>query len=609
MILLPRRSDGPVWCSLLDAPPPVAGPTRVSALGFMADRDRRINEGVLGITRRLRPGPGIAAPPEMPLPASRGWSSLLDDARWAFRSGPTVRRSRRTSALLMRKRGKASAWTVIQTISGLSATGADSTTFTQARLRATYSYIKESDGATATAEVVLAINVPDNIDSLATPLGAVLFVCGTKGVGVGNWIELNENREAYAADGDFAGFGQDDVAACALASGRDVYLKGDPAAPYGRSGDPVVTIQYNNPGFGPAPAQTNGTYDYSSTENADFLNSTPRNDNGDDYCGPMSHAAIEAAVGAAFEYLSDYYGYSDSEFRLVLVSFSNGVTCAGGWMDGTSHDVHAHIEVEGPTDSFEQLLCSECHDEFGTYWEDLQAVGLGAGCLFVGRQNLATSWDFSAWTACRALPSACGAGELFGTTYEYYGRPPEELQEPAIWAAIFGVVFGHTWWPVNAENIGCTPWLDTCTESTPAYDLNVLATLGDFWKARKPATRFSGRKGAYIRVQDQQDHVQPFHYHNRHAWRALNYAQAMCGGATDDGDVFWADQAYIGHATDANPAIRAGAAPVTYNASYDGSSIDPDDATTFPAQPSLTRWATEVDLVRWAMVTTFTRGC
>lgn len=532
-------------------------------------------------------------------------------------------------------------WELLTDDAGLSASDRDQTTFRSVVLRTSYRHETESDGSEADASCVLRVNVPEDLSrrldgkKLSSPgsgglglpfggdspfggqkIGVVLFVSGTKGVGVGCMLQLNERDPLVGSwapaheDWEALGFlsnrsGKDDVAACALAAGRDIEFTDKTV--YGRSGEGMITIQFNNPGYGPGLLTCGDRVERNSSHNPEFLGSTPDNDVGDDYCGPMAHACCEAALTAALAWLEESYGLRRVDARLIVISFSNGITCATGWMSKTDFDVHAFIDVEGPTDSFEQLVCAEVLDVFGDYVTGMQNPHAcdAAG----GPTSLASAWDIDAWVAGQTLPKACGGNEFFYSAYAYYGRPPEELWVPAL-AQYVNAVFGFSeasWWPESAH-VGCTRGADTCPSWTPDYDPEVLLKLGEFWANRKPAEFLAARKGAYIRVNSSGDHVQPYHYHNRHAWRALQYAWQACGSGALD--VYWADQDYFETASAESSSDRESAEPASFDNAPAGTTLDTDDASTFADHPEIKeKWAVEVDLARWALATDFSRGC
>lgn len=444
--------------------------------------------------------------------------------------------------------------------------------------RVAYSYRKEGDPLELRqACVVYRINLPMFAQFTATDytpgaydqyLPVVVMVGATSSIGV-----------VAATTGAAAVGGSDSDAATALASSAVVT---GPSGPFGREPFPMICVTYNNPGFGAGP--------YQSTGNPDFVGSTEGNDNGDDYCGPMQAAALQAVMEHAASILELV---SDLPVRLVLTSFSNGATCASGWMARHSTvEVHAFVEMEGPMDGEEQLVCAECHDPLGQY-----AYNGAAGC-----PTLAGDWDLTLdqWLSCHSLPTGCDGRAKFQPAWNLYFRPP-----PALAGLLEARDAGLG--PLDRLRNHPYPKLPT----TVSFDPALIPGTGAFFAERTAETNLAKRRGAYVRINGLRDHVQPVHYKNRHAQRALNAGLVGhgCGGGTVAEDVYYADSAYYADAQSVSDGTRQAATPVRYAA------VVPAGASSFGSWvqwPDLTttgRWPVQVDIVRWAFGQTFTSSC
>lgn len=451
--------------------------------------------------------------------------------------------------------------------------------------RLAYSYEDERSGEPVHACAVMRINEPMGTTifqdaSADNPVGIVFFVNGTAGVGVGCAVDTrwNDGRLGHSEQGD------DDFPSVVLAAGADlVEVGGEEGQSFGRTGSaPVVTVHVNNPSYLRSP--TCGEARLSDPVEA--FEGVSADGSGDDNCGAATVAAYEMAMLTLYEHLSANHGLRSDHTRLVLCSFSNGLTCATHWLATTRHDVHALIDLEGPTDSFEQLVCAECSDPLGQYncngrWMP-SSLGLSTWrtCVDGGRQP-----------GCQFKGSA--SRTMFEAAWARYYRPPTELGTTL---GVFGATTGS--YP--------TPPIPS---GGPDFDPGVLPWLDEFWESRRPATFLSasGRKGAYIRINDLSDHVQPDHYKNRHALRALLAAASAraCPSGQVAADVYWADESYLEGPAPGEPAR------------FNGLAVDPDSYSlaNWPAWTDIEqgsarkKWAVQVDLARWALSTDFNAGC
>lgn len=322
--------------------------------------------------------------------------------------------------------------------------------------------------------------------------------------------------------GRYVGDGFHTEIAGLLADGSDIPVPRTMTVLSPEAGDVVVTVQFNAPGRGDATCTVGGaSADEEASAHSDgdpaFMGaeSTPGNQTGDDFNGEMTYAAVTAVVEAAEAIVRAAYG-ADVDIRKVVCSHSNGAVLASR-LAAERTDIHAFIDAEGPTDSLEQTVSTECFDFFGTYVRK-------PGCPWSLPQEL----SLDVWMSCRGLRGGreetgllgrCGGhttnGEpFFELAWEYFFRPPEDVLAEA------------------TSGLG-NPFIDDTGQ--PFDWATVLdGEVAAFWGARRPLTYHAQRRTPYVRINCKYDHAQPEHYRNRHATRALLAAASSTSAYPSD---------------------------------------------------------------------------
>lgn len=296
---------------------------------------------------------------------------------------------------------------------------------------------------------------------------------------------------------------------------------------------PIVTVQFNAPGRAPAPC----AFDVSSDGDPNLAGSTPTNANGSDEYGEMSLAAIAAIIDAVEETIETEWPGLD--IVKVVASHSNGIVL-GSRLASERDDIHAYIDAEGPTDSLEQTVSTECFDFFGTFPEDVY----GSSCVAPP-----ATLDLAGWIRCAGLrgglqeplrANQCGGHwvrstqkTFFESAWGKFFRPPEDLLDEATAELNAGVRL-----PQPAANTGSGMNFDWATVTS--------GEVTAFWSERRPLMRLEQRKTPYIRINCRDDHAQPRHYRNRHATRALLAAASCDSTECPASDVYWLKTVSLG---------------------------------------------------------------
>jgi len=426
-------------------------------------------------------------------------------------------------------------------------------------------YFTEADGSETMYDTWVRMNLPWDYDgdySGATDgephffssrgIGVVLLVTGSGGTGV----HCTERLGTYTIEGD------DDIAAV-LAMGA-VPRYSTTGTALGRLGEPMVTVTFNRPSRGAAGTFPDGTArDTQATGVAAYQGYAINND-GDDDGGPETTVFIEAVMQMALEIVQETYDSPrdvDHNFPVIVSSFSNGAAGAARWLRYTSVPVHAFIEAEGPSDSLEKTVATECYDPFGEY----------------GADELPTYFNAAAWANAAAakeylLDNAWGKylntgayREKFGPSLKGLNLPPLELV--LNWIGEYsllsgpghatGFVFDEVQYPVDIDGTPTGRIYGSRSEAkfklamlngefghgyfsangpVSGYLLDVAA----YWSERTLEDNLPHLPAdcIYVRINGKFDHVQPRHYLNRHAVRAVVAAQSS------GNDVFLADQDY-----------------------------------------------------------------
>lgn len=361
-----------------------------------------------------------------------------------------------------------------------------------------------------------------------------------------------------------------------------------------RPAEPAYSAFYTNPGHADPGADPASTADdaFVATGDPDFVAvATPSNPSGDDYCGLMTMAAMDAVffvvreLVEAVERGSSISGRSHRQQRTILCSFSNGLTCASRWM-ATSiitnhlHGIHALIDLEGPTDSLEQTVTTDCFDPFG-------------GTTLPG------AIDYATWSGCGSTVH-CGhtrPNQYFDDAWGYFMRPPQDiLFDFGAQASVQGP-YSSAWGSAcnHARTSTYKQWYGSgYVPGAPTAAASTARSMRDFWRDREAKEHLEDRMGGYVRINRLGDHAQPSHMKNRDAVNALN---AAFNGVV--GDTWYADISYL-------TALGLGdfnATPTAMTTSYDAT--NPTGSPSWPVWEDfglhgVDRWHVEVDLIRWA---------
>lgn len=378
---------------------------------------------------------------------------------------------------------------------------------------------------------------------------------------------------------------------------------------YFRPGPPMIVATFNYPGRGNASrgVQAEGA--------SDFVCDTPSNGTGQDYAGEMTFAATEAVVAVLLEIVEDIRDqWLDSAFsriygplgtngaRLIVCTSSWGLNPAARWIANTSLDVqvHALVDWEGPTDSAEALIVTTDYDPYTP--------------LDTGLPPELTSTVFERW--------AVGNTKSF----PHWFRPPHPLlfadALPTNWSTFVWALArgydpgrdGRDWWISQSAPIRFVPGLisdmwderynDTYSSGDPLH-----VQLVDFWEPREAITWLAdvtAQRTAYVRIQGRDDHNQPLHMLQRHAIKALN---AAFSGYPSVSLAYYADEA--NYWQDANGYLLDTAQPSQVATSFDVANPQPTvvgdwgNEEFWPDVFEGKAWSVQVDLIRWALETTF----
>lgn len=390
--------------------------------------------------------------------------------------------------------------------------------YTSVWYRATYEY----DGEFYIA--VFRMNLPAVLDTPEARLA--IFILG--------------GRDADVECSEGAGRGFHDEVASLLATGFAINTgSGAPISPRSAA---IVTLQFIAPGRGvaacaPLEDVAEGTV-LSSDGDPAFMGVSPNNPFGDDLNGELTYSCITAIIELAEGIIRNYYG--DVDIVKVVSSHSNGVVL-GARLAAERDDLHAFIDAERPTDSLEQTVSTECYDPFGVY--DPLAV---SGCPSSSRFGftLPRTLTLSGWMQCRGLDGGANAGQTFpytgqcgghtqgnGNTYfenawGYFFRPPTDVLDEALDELSAGVSLGQP-----SVNLGSGMDFDWSTVLT--------GEVTAFWSSRSALELLPRRQTPYLRINCAFDHVQPVHYKNRHATRALLAAATCNHTECPASDVYW----------------------------------------------------------------------
>jgi len=482
-------------------------------------------------------------------------------------------------------------------------------------------YFDEADGSYSVYETTIRVNLPWDYDGdysgategapyfngLST-IGIVLLVTGSNGIGV----SCTEEHTGTTINTD------DDIAAL-LAMGAVPYWNttSSPPTTVGRSGEPMVTVTFNRPSRGKS-----GTYPDKTDGNTEATGVPAYQDyallnDGDDDGGPETSVIIEAALQVALQVAGEAYGvvFSGANYRLIVSSFSTGGACAARWLRYTSVPVHAFLDAEAPSDSLEKTVATECYDLFREYDVDELPASFNAEAWAAA----AIAQEFLSTNAAVEYGDSRAYNNKFGPSLTGINLPPWELADE--WLAEYRAYMGSAADFVANEvqyPVDVVPLIEgnkkTGNESETNLKLAMIngafghgynsasgpvegyiADVIDYWTERTLVDNlpYLPTDCIYVRINGKFDHVQPRHYLNRHAIRAVVAAQSS------GNDVYMADLAYweAMHAAGlggTDPTDASTYASLDYDNPRDIEDIWPDFAVS--SYRSLVR----VDLARWA---------
>lgn len=351
-------------------------------------------------------------------------------------------------------------------------------------------------------------------------------------------------------------------------------------------GPPMVVVTFTRPGRG-------NRVGWSATGDSRFRNTTPENTNGEDYGGELTITYMNAVMDVTLAIVADCFG--DVTTRLVMLSESIGFPIGARWVAQAPWAVHAHVNWEGPADSFDAMGTVTPVPE-GTWPPPSYFSGnyaeweAGFGNLLVFRPPLQLlDLDSGSW-----LP---GAGEtILGGWLEYWA-----------FLAFFG-------WSDEAG------WLSYWQEYYWQYGTHRAdadAWLRDFWEEREAIHHLEAGMPsgcAFVRIQSSYDHSQPSWVNGWNGVKALN--AAFSGGNSNtyySRNTMW--DALHGVP---EPATNPLAAPTQMKALFDEGDLPPDPDPDVSGESAYTaanwpywlpdmgdwtdnRWPVIVHCVRWAM--------
>lgn len=372
-------------------------------------------------------------------------------------------------------------------------------------------------------------------------------------------------------------------------------VAGTPGASVGdfpyRDGDPMVVVTFSQPGRGGENDFGNpeylGPWLLMASPNPAYVNSTPENTEGQDCGGAMTVAAMNGVMGVSRAVLesmaASVIGSREAElleFRIVVASLSFGLASASHWIrelgDEDGLEIHALVDWEGPADSLDITLASQCTAPFGKPGGS----------------------DYRFWRYDRSFrPSYRTWADWFGGDWISSGRYPDLFffRPPKV---VLEQLDGTEESLLQGEPIGSDAakiWYVGNFYGEGHWDAGMKRELWAYWDEREPVEHLAYLDCPYIRIQADNDHIQPDWLSQRHAVKAIN-------AALESGQqVFLAGEKYImdWRLEPANPTLmRRG--------------LDEFDETGWP------RWLVApskgwegiksfvvLDLVRWAMDQSF----
>jgi len=454
--------------------------------------------------------------------------------------------------------------------------------YTSYLYRVDYLYDADRDGVDVTVSTYMRIYLPRR-DALMPPSGETAYgvVLLVDGGGTGGLGDSPSDDSQFSLAG-------------ALAEGAEP----GPVRP----GPPMVVITFTQPGryfndYGTAVNAADGDSFFETNWTPGTVDVTGLAGSGNDICGSMTMAAMEAVVAIAMALLDDFdihYGFT-CDRRFMVSSNSNGLSAASKWIVSTSWDVHALVDWEGPPDSLAQSLATYAFTPIGwdsAHWDaswdvpaDEQDNQHPPELEYFGLDTL----TFDCWQAWFGTPFKGGVA------YSFFFRPPLDVL-PDLSSASEISIDG-----TGEDTRICGMYVNWYQAGV--YNGSVLSFyLYLFWWQRSAAIflpLLADASCAYIRIQFDEDHAQPPWWFNRHANIALN-------AAWDDSanqHVYYADTNYSAGMGTLSPTQLTGVLQET----IDEDTFDPADHASWPDWPNDRGQKTlyQLDLLRCAYETEF----
>ena len=406
------------------------------------------------------------------------------------------------------------------------------------------------------------VNLPIiDVDSLSAPgvMGVVLFVEGGTGAddGVHRLEAINIGTPIEVKDTPYDVFWR-------LASGISADDDDDVNVEefVYRTGDPLITVYFTQPGRGPDENPDDEDPEMRATGSTCADYATPLNTTGRDFWGPQTMEVMDLVMAAVEQIVA---AQAEVSLRIIVLSFSAGLFAASRWVAETNRTIHAHVDYEGPPGS--DWLA-------GTYRVD----GWLSGTI-----------TYEAWESA-VIGNPDSFGFVFVPSQDALGVLPMDVD-----SILDGLEDAEGYSEYWAARYG-----------PDAYDPTTLkldATA--FWMERSPSV-YLGNETAngtiYVRIQNETDHAADIdamddpddpapHFGPYKAIEALNRAWE---GVLEGGYVYLADYAYV---------FAPSAGPSQITEEFESVDDLPTLSDSIEMTGALLTFI-EVDLVRWAFQAT-----
>jgi len=429
----------------------------------------------------------------------------------------------------------------------------------------TYMFLAPGEAYERVFRTFLRLDVPDGFTwswGVDGALPLVLLVAG--GSSIETAVRNQESDEPQATEKGY------------LASGTSAPAPGT-GMPFVLDGPSMAVASFSHPGRG---VQDEATGEYLRADGNGWERSTPANTDGQDYGGDLTMAAMDAVMEVTLTILGFYRRLkphfveeADPWYRLVVFSYSDGLSSASRWVAQTDLEVHALVDYEGPPASMERAGCQRYLSEVTDPADELPDI------------------DWDTWkTRFEVDPD------------EYFYRPPVDVLEDL--AACAG-------WPIVANATGVDEDIWATWYDDPTLTASALADeLTEFWRLREAATHLpalAGKLCAYVRIQNYLDHSPGIDWlRGRKAIRCLDAAFESDIG--EHPNVYYTDVAFSEKAID-EVELLSDPSPTRMTGTWD----DANSVGNRSGWPEWPRWKSTdlewrlaVGLVRWAMTASFT---